>query len=164
MENLSLAKLTVMFSVTAPGADVYPFDPRFCSHSPSTRCSGCIGCRVDPVLAQAFNTAAGGWWSELHRAGKVRADRATGIKGKLLARVWEKQARGLAHLHGVLSVGTAQDVAWAKAYVEALRELASAYEFGYVDGGTRSAGDFGLVIRPAHTCPLSSAGSDGRRR
>ena len=35
MENLRVVPLTVMFSVTAPGADLYPFDPRFCSHSPS---------------------------------------------------------------------------------------------------------------------------------
>jgi hypothetical protein len=33
--NLEQLKLSVMFSVTAPGADLYPFDARFCSHSPS---------------------------------------------------------------------------------------------------------------------------------
>jgi hypothetical protein len=33
--NLEQLKLSVMFSVTAPGADLYPFDPQFCSHSPS---------------------------------------------------------------------------------------------------------------------------------
>jgi hypothetical protein len=38
--NLEQLKLSVMFSVTAPGADLYPFVPRFCSHSPSQRCSG----------------------------------------------------------------------------------------------------------------------------
>jgi hypothetical protein len=41
--NLEQLKLSVMFSVTAPGADLYPFDPRFCSHSPSKGCSGVIG-------------------------------------------------------------------------------------------------------------------------
>jgi hypothetical protein len=50
-------------------------------------------------LALAFNQKVGKWWSELHRAAKVRADRATGFKGKPAARVWEKQKRGLAHLH-----------------------------------------------------------------
>jgi hypothetical protein len=64
----------------------------------------------------------------------VRADRATGIKGKLLARVWEKQKRGLAHLHGVLSVATPAERDWAKAYVTALAELAPRYGFGFVDG------------------------------
>ncbi len=134
LENLRLVKLSVMFSVTAPGADLYPFDPRFCSHSPSQRCSGRLGCRVDPAAAGAFNRNAGKWWGELHRAAKVRADRATGHKGKLLARVWEKQARGLAHLHGVLSVASPAECAWAEAYVTALRELAPRYGFGFVDG------------------------------
>jgi hypothetical protein len=127
-------KLSVMFSVTAPGADVFPFDPRFCSHSPSQRCSGTIGCQVDPAAAAAFNRIAGGWWSELHRAAKTRADRATGYKGKIAARVWEKQKRGLAHVHGVLSVSTPAELAWARAYVTALRELAPRYGFGFVDG------------------------------
>ena len=77
---------------------------------------------------------AGKWWGELHRAAKVRADRATGHKGKLLARVWEKQARGLAHLHGVLSVAAPAEHAWAEAYVTALQEMAPRYGFGFVDG------------------------------
>jgi hypothetical protein len=123
-----------MFSVTAPGADLYPFDPRFCLHSPGEKCSGRIGCRVDPAMAEAFNRRAGKWWGELHRAAKTRADRETGRKGKLLARVWEKQARGLAHLHGVLSVGSPGDLVWAKAYLAALREMAPRYGFGFVDG------------------------------
>jgi hypothetical protein len=133
-ENLRIVPLTVMFSVTAPGADVYPFDPSFCKHGPGVRCSGTIGCRVEPRLAAAFNRKAGKWWSELHRAAKVRADRATGHKGKLLARVWEKQKRGLAHVHGVIAVGTLEERAWAEAYVGALRALAPSKGFGFVDG------------------------------
>ena len=93
MENLRIVPRSVMFTVTAPGADVFPFDARFCVHSPSQKCSGRIGCRVDPDAAEAFNKIAGKWWSQLHRAAKVRADRATGHKGKILARVWEKQKR-----------------------------------------------------------------------
>jgi hypothetical protein len=85
-------------------------------------------------MAQAFNRRVGKWWSELHRAAKTRADRETGRKGKLQARVWEKQARGLAHLHGVLAVETPDDVKWAQAYLTALREMAPRYGFGFVDG------------------------------
>lgn len=134
LENLRIVRLTVMFSVTAPGADLYPFDPQFCSHRPGTRCSGSSGCRVNPEMARAFNLRAGGWWSELHRAAKVRADRATGHKGKLLARVWEKQRRGLAHVHGVIAVSTPTERAWAEGYVSALRDLAPRKGFGFVDG------------------------------
>jgi hypothetical protein len=85
-------------------------------------------------VARAFNLKAGKWWTELHRAAKVRADRATGHKGKLFARVWEKQKRGLAHAHGVIAVGTPNERAWAKVYVEALRAMAPRYGFGFVDG------------------------------
>jgi len=85
-------------------------------------------------LARTFNQSAGKRWSELHRAAKVRADRATGWKGKLLARVWEKQKRGLAHVHGVISVSSPAELAWAKAYVEAVRDLSEAKGFGFVDG------------------------------
>lgn len=132
--NLEQLKLSVMFSVTAPGADLYPFDTEFCSHSLNRRCSGGLGCRVNPETAEAFNRNAGKWWSELHRAAKLRADRATGFKGKLAARVWEKQKRGLAHLHGVISVGSPEHVRWAEAYITALREMAPRYGFGFVDG------------------------------
>jgi hypothetical protein len=72
----------------------------------------------------------------------LRADRATGIKGKLLARVWEKQKRGLAHLHGVVSVGTPAERAWAEAYITALTELAPRYGFGFVDGWERISRKF----------------------
>jgi hypothetical protein len=158
--NLEQLKLSVMFSVTAPGADLYPFDPRFCSHSPSQRCSGRLGCRVAPELAAAFNRNAGKWWSELHRAAKVRADRATGFKGKLACRVWEKQKRGLAHLHGVISVKSPTHRRWAEAYVTALREMAPRYGFGFVDGWHKVGRKFWPGVQAA--AYLSSYFAGGR--
>jgi hypothetical protein len=122
-----------MFSVTAPGQDLYPFDPSFCKHGERVDCSGRIGCRVHPRAAHAFNSRVSPWWSELHRVAKLRADRATGFKGTLAARVWEKQQRGLAHMHGVLSVSTPAELRWAEAYVTALAELAPSKGFGFVD-------------------------------
>jgi hypothetical protein len=160
--NLEQLKLSVMFSVTAPGADLYPFDPQFCSHSPSKRCSGAIGCRVASDLAEAFNRQAGSWWSELHRAAKTRADRATGFKGKLATRVWEKQKRGLAHLHGVVSVQSPAHRQWAEAYVNALRELAPRYGFGFVDGWHKVGRKFWPGVQAA--AYLSSYFIGGRRR
>jgi hypothetical protein len=123
-----------MFSITAPGADVYPFDAAVCRHGDDVPCSGRIGCRVDAETAAAFNRRAGTLWRDLNRVAKLRADRSTGHRGKLAVRVWEKQKRGLAHLHGVISVGTPAEVGWARAYVEALTELAPTYGFGFVDG------------------------------
>jgi hypothetical protein len=149
-----------MFSVTAPGADLYPFDPRFCSHSPSKRCSGRLGCRVAPEVAAAFNRNAGKWWSELHRAAKTRADRACGFKGKLACRVWEKQKRGLAHLHGVISVESPANVRWAEAYITALREMAPRYGFGFVDGWHKVGRKFWPGVQAA--AYLSSYFAGGR--
>ena len=134
LENLRTVPYAVMFTVTAPGSEIYPFDPELCLRRPVHRCSGAIGCRVNPDAARDFNRRAGTWWSELHRAAKVRADRATGHKGKILARVWEKQKRGLAHVHGVLAAGSPDELAWAREYVTALRELAPSKGFGFVDG------------------------------
>jgi hypothetical protein len=89
---------------------------------------------VNPEAARDFNLRAGRWWSELHRTAKLRADRATGHKGRIQARVWEKQKRGLAHVHGVLAAGSPVELAWAREYVTAVRELAPAKGFGFVDG------------------------------
>ena len=47
--------------------------------------------------------------------------------------VGEAEARSH-HVHGVIAVGTPAERAWAKAYVEALRQLAPRYGFGFVDG------------------------------
>jgi hypothetical protein len=98
-QNLQMVRIAVMFSITAPGADVYPFDRSVCGHEPGVRCSGRIGCRVNGGVAAKFNSTAGKWWRELNRVAKLRADRSTGYRGKLIARVWEKQKRGLAHVH-----------------------------------------------------------------
>jgi hypothetical protein len=160
--NLEQLNLSVMFSITAPGADLYPFDVQLCSHSSSQRCSGRLGCQVSPGAARSFNRNAGKWWSELHRAAKVRADRATGFKGKLAARVWEKQKRGLAHLHGVISVESPKHAQWAKAYITALREMAPRYGFGYVDGWHKVGRKFWPGVQAA--AYLSSYFAGGRSR
>jgi len=76
---------------------LFPFDRELCVRRPVHRCSGAIGCRVNPEAARDFNRRAGKWWSELHRAAKVRADRATGHKGAHPGACVGKQKRGLAH-------------------------------------------------------------------
>jgi hypothetical protein len=161
--NLEQLKLSVMFSVTAPGSELYPFDPKFCSHPPGERCSGKRGCRVNPEVARAFNAHAGKWWGELHRGAKVRADRATGFKGKLAARVWEKQKRGLAHLHGVISVESPEHVRWAEAYITALREMAPRYGFGFVDGWHKIGRKFWPGVQAAAYLSSYFAGGYGRK-
>jgi hypothetical protein len=161
--NLEQLKLSVMFSVTAPGSDLYPFDPDYCSHPAGGNCSGRRGCRVNPAVAAAYNRESGKCWSELHRAAKTRADRAIGFKGKLATRVWEKQKRGLAHLHGVVSVATPRERAWAEAYTNALQDLAPRYGFGFVDSWEKIGRKFWPGVQAAAYLSSYFAGGRGRK-
>jgi hypothetical protein len=106
---------------------------------------------------------AGRWWSELHRAAKTRADRRCGFKGKIAARVWEKQSRGLAHLHGVVSVESTAHVYWAEAYITALREMAPRYGFGFVDGWHKVGRKFWPGVQAAAYLSSYFAGGRGRK-
>ncbi|HEY8727150.1 MAG TPA: hypothetical protein VIL91_10695, partial [Gaiellaceae bacterium] len=88
--------------------------------------------------ADAWNDYSRGWWSELNRVCKLRADRAlkrlgSDAKGGLLLYEWELQRRGVWHLHFVVGMETAVERAWATEYVRAMRELAPSKGFGYVD-------------------------------
>lgn len=108
----------------------------------------------------AFNHNAEKWWSELHRAAKTQADRATGFKGKLATRVWEKRKRGLAHLHGVVSVECVRTFAVSRGVRHGLRELALRYGFGFVDGWHRVGRKFWPAVQAA--AYLSSYFAGGR--
>jgi hypothetical protein len=98
----------------------------------------------------------------LHPAAKVRADRETGFKGKLAARVWEKQS-GLAHLHGVISVESQEHVRWAEAYIAALQEMAPRYGFGFVDGWHKVGRKFWPGVQAAACLSSYFAGGRGRK-
>jgi hypothetical protein len=76
--------------------------------------------------------------------------------------VWEKQKRGLAHLHGVISVETDRHRRWAEAYVTALREMAPRYGFGFVDGWHKVGRKFWPGVQAA--AYLSSYFVGGRAR
>jgi hypothetical protein len=93
----------------------------------------------------------------------VRADRSTGFKGKLAARVWEKQRRGLAHLHGVVSVESLEHRRWAEAYITALKELAPRYGFGFVDGWHKVGRRFWPGVQAAAYLSTYFAGGRGRK-
>jgi hypothetical protein len=99
----------------------------------------------------------------MNRVAKQRADRATGFKGKLACRVWEKQKRGLAHLHGVISVESPAHARWAEAYITALREMAPRYGFGFVDGWHKVGRKFWPGVQAAAYLSSYFAGGRGRK-
>jgi hypothetical protein len=82
---------------------------------------------------------------------------------KIAARVWEKQKRGLAHVHGVLSVSTPTEVAWARSYVTALRELAPRYGFAFVDERHKVGRKFWACVQAGAYLSSYFAGGRGRK-
>jgi hypothetical protein len=139
-ENLrEYGGLVAMCTLTAPGEEAgLIWDRDQCIHAVGVRCSGKFGCRVLSEAAELWNHESRGWWRELNRRSKLRADRAVerlghDYKGGLLMYEWELQRRGVWHLHFILGMETAVERAWAFEYVSAMRELGPAWMFGFVD-------------------------------
>ena len=126
----------MMFTVTAPGAAVLPFDRSICQGLGPHKCSGKnFGCQVERRAARAWNATAPARWRALHRRASIKTRRIYGSgEGGLwmLARVWEKQARGVLHVHPVIACATPRQKAAAAFYLRCLDELAGEYEFGFV--------------------------------
>jgi hypothetical protein len=57
----------LLSAVTAPGADVLPWDEAACDHLGEHRHSGERGCRVQAVAAREWNETASDRWRRLHR-------------------------------------------------------------------------------------------------
>jgi hypothetical protein len=140
-ENLRMyGGLACMCTLTAPGeAAGLVWDRSLCAHRPTEACDGRKGCRVVEGAAKLWNERSRGWWRELNRICKLRADRKVrrlghDKKGGLLLYEWELQKRGVWHLHFVLGMETGVEQVWAREYVRAMRELAPAKGFGFVDG------------------------------
>jgi len=114
------------------------WDRSQCTHGPDESCGKRHGCKVVPAVAELWNEQSRGWWRDLNRVCKQRADRVLkrlgyGEKGGVLVYQWELQVRGLWHLHLILGLQSAVERVWALEYVKAMRELAPRYGFGFVD-------------------------------
>lgn len=95
---------------------------------------------------------------------KTRADRATEFKGRLPGRVWEKQKRGLAHIHGVVSVESPTQLRWAEAHVKALGSLRRGTGLTSLTAGTKSPESSGQESRPPRTSRATSSAAGSTRR
>jgi hypothetical protein len=149
-DSLTVGKLpamAVMLAVTAPGArpvwdgqtgeiicDGLPWELGWCAHLGDHRCSGAIGCRVDPVKAADWNRTADARWSKLHRAvaGWVRR-RCGNDSLVMLTRGLELQKRGVKHAHPVLLATTPRQRHAVQLYAQRMSERAPHYGFGYVE-------------------------------
>lgn len=120
-------------AVTAPGADVLPWDEAACRALGRHKHSGTLGCRVAGRYAEPWNRRAAAQWRRLHRRAYQETVAELGRGSvELVARVWELQARGVLHAHPVLGYATALQMAGARAYLERLAQLAPSYGFGFV--------------------------------
>lgn len=121
-----------LVTVTAPGAEVLPWDSQHCAGLGVHRCSGTLGCRVDPEAAEVWNASAPDGWRRLHRRAYQRTKQRF-PRFWLPARVWELQKRGVLRVHAVVPLGSGMERAAAAFYVQELHALAARYGFGYVD-------------------------------
>lgn len=135
----------VLVTVTAPGSDQLP----------------------TPQAMVAWNLSAPGRWRRLHQAARQAAIRR-GHQVTVVSRTWEYQRRGALHVHVVVGVNSAREMAGAHAYAAELARLRGAHDFGFVDRGRRVGGRRCLEVIPAERASryvakyLSPLGADGK--
>ncbi len=122
----------VLLAVTAPGADQLPWDESHCRPLGDHRHSGSLGCRVDPVAAREWNRSASDRWRRLHRRA-YQAVRRHGVRCTLLVRAFERQRRGVLHVHPVLGYATPAERHAAYLYAGYLEKFAAHYGFGFTE-------------------------------
>ena len=67
----------------------------------------------------------------------------------IVSRTWEYQKRGALHVHVVVGIHTARELAGAHAYAAQLHRLRGSFDFGFVDRGRRTGGRRALEVVPA---------------
>ena len=131
---------TCLVTLTAPGADLLPWDPTKCPGG-QHRCSGKLGCRVNWLDAAIWNSTVTKRLGGLLKVARERTRRKHGDNGVVvLAYVCESQQRGVFHPHVVLGYRTAADRAALETFVDALRRQRGAYGFGTGRRGSFDAG------------------------
>jgi len=123
---------SVVLAVTAPGADQLPWDEHHCRRLGVHTHSGLLGCRVVPRLARQWNQSASDRWRRLHRRVYQAVCRHR-VRPRLLVRAFERQHRGVLHVHPVLGVRTPADRHAAQLYARYLSEFAPHYGFGFTE-------------------------------
>lgn len=129
----------VLLSITPPGVETLDWDGTLCAIEGPHTCSGSHGCKVHPQMAAIWNETAQERFTKAQREAKRLADRELrrhGSKASVskLVSWWELQKRGVLHAHVILPVETPEERFWSRAYVNAWRELAPRFWFGFVDG------------------------------
>jgi histone H3/H4 len=98
-----------MVTLTAPGADLLPWDPVQCKVQREHEHAGPLGCRVERSAAAEWNAQCARNLSKLIRQARKYAKRRSRGTVTVLAYVLERQERGLFHPHVVLGYQTGPD-------------------------------------------------------
>lgn len=115
-----------LITVTAPGSDRLP----------------------DRQAMVRWNLDAPARWRRLHTAARQAAIRK-GHRVRIVSRTWEYQRRGALHVHVVVGVHSAAELAGAHEYVAQLHRLRAGHDFGWVDRGRAHGGKRSLEVIPA---------------
>lgn len=137
---------TTIATLTAPGADVLPWDPTLCKIEGPHRHSGPDGCAVDQWAAAAWNRTVTRRLSSLNHAARERVRRAKLLAPDILASVLETK-RGVFHAHVILGYEPCQRQG-LELFLDVLDELRGEYEFGTSRGGGFDRGRPGFFTGP----------------
>lgn len=100
----------------------------------------------DAASYRLWNRTAARKWKQLDCRVKGRMRRAGLPVPVLLARVAQRQKRGLDHLHLVFRVGSLDERRSLEVYVSHLKELHAEYVFGFVDDPFKKRGPAGRTM------------------
>ena len=94
-----------MLTLTAPGADLLPWDEERCTHAPDVACSGAVGCRTERVPTAIWNGRTPRAWSDF----TTYLRRVLPDVDVQFVKVYEPQKRGALHIHAVVrAVGVSE--------------------------------------------------------
>src|SRR5215211_9186427 len=116
-----------LVTVTAPGADVLPWDANVCGNDDHAH-SGPRGCLVHEEAANAYNVTASARYARLFKAAAKSADRLLrrgGYRGRMprrVAVVWSEQSRGVWHVHEALPAASELERAWSRQAVRFMEQ------------------------------------------
>ena len=117
-----LAAQVAVGTLTAPGADLLPWDTDLCTHPLGEKCSGKKGCAVEWIYLEYYNRTFAARRSRLHEAAQKAADRAVrrmGYGGRLPRNVGAAsgpQRRGALHAHVMVRKGAGVEAQWSRIY------------------------------------------------
>jgi hypothetical protein len=140
--------------VTAPGADVLPWDESRCTAEGPHVHSGPSGCRVLAGPRDRWEEALSDNWRRLREAALQRCARR-GYPSALVAWVDEDQGREVFHRNLLL-----EDTSAGRAFHAAVVALAPRYGFGFVDRKHRS---FDALHAVNYLCGYLLSGASGKR-